>query len=477
LSPQTREDRVGDPHIPRGAVRDPSQWPIGGPQDIFYPASVTVPLPMIDRADGVYMWDEDGHRYIDVSSGPIVCNLGHGNRRVIEAMRAQAERVAFSYSRVSRTRVNIEFADQLCRLAGPGLERALFVSGGSEAVDMTIKFARQLAFARGEVSRTKVISCMPSYHGGTISTLAISGDVAMEPLFGDMAVFSTKVPAPLTYRLPENHDLESWSRQAAQAVEDAVLGLGPENVLAFIIEPVGGLATGANVPPDSYLRAVRRICDHHGVLMIFDEIMSGAGRTGRFLAAHHVPDAMPDLVALAKGIGAGYTPLGAMLAPARLVDELAGLTGFNYGHTYNANPVSCAAGCAVLSELEERDLVTAARTMGDHLRRRLLEIQERSAIIGDVRGRGLLMAIEIVADREAKTPFPADIVTPDLIRIAGLKRGLIIYSRRTSGGRFGDWIMVSPPLTVTAAELDEIAERLEATLNDVVDDLLPHIRG
>jgi adenosylmethionine-8-amino-7-oxononanoate aminotransferase len=441
-------------------------WPIGGPQDIFLPrAGATIPLPTIVRGSGIYVYDDAGNRYIDASSGPVVNNLGHGNERVIAAMADQASRLCFSSPRQTRTRENIELAEKLARLAGPGFERAFFTTGGSEAVDMALKFVRQSALARGQAERTKIVSCMPSYHGGTMAAAAISGDWTLDEFLTGMAVPSAKVPAPLTYRLPDGHDAESYAAECAAALEGTILSLGPETVLAFVLEPVGGLASGASVPPDSYIREVRRICTAYGVFLIHDEVLCGAGRTGHFLASHHWPDALPDVVVLAKGASAGYTPMSVVLTSAALVDELAELTGFSFGHTYVANPLSCAIVSAVVDEIDRLDLIRAASERGARLRRRLEEVKERSPVVGDVRGRGLLLSVEIVADKATKTSFD-DVVAPDALRVIGLRHGLLLYARRTNAGRFGDWVMLTPPLIITDDEIDDLVARFEQTLDD-----------
>jgi adenosylmethionine-8-amino-7-oxononanoate aminotransferase len=443
----------------------------GGGQDAFYAKSNTVPLPVIERAAGIHMWDEEGNRYIDVSSGPVVSNIGHGNAQVAEAIAAQARTLEYAFARLARNRANIAYSERLARLAGPGFERVSLTSGGSEAMENALKFLRQYALATGRPSKRIVITCQPSYHGATIATLAMNGEVMMAPFLEGFAAASEKVPAPLDYRLPENHDKESYARHCLDALERKILELGAEQVLAFVIEPVGGLSTGCVVPPASYMRGVRAICNRHEVHLVFDEILCGAGRTGKFLAAHHWPDALPDIVTMAKGLASGYSPLGAMLAPARMVDALTDLTGFEFQYSYNANPVSCAAGLAVLDEFQRLDLVACAAERGAQLRAGLEDLRTRSPIVGDIRGLGLLLAVELVADRVTKASLPNELLPADQVRIHGLRNGLMIYSRTTSGGRYGHWFIVAPPLIVTEDECRELLERLEATLTDFVADL------
>ncbi len=439
---------------------------LGGPQNIFYSTSNIVPLPLIVRAEGIWMYDDEGNDYIDVSSGPVVSNIGHGNVRVAEAMAEQARTMDFAYSRVSRHQPNIELTRRIAELAGPGYERVCLASGGSEAMELALKFLRQYMVAKGQFKKQRIITLAPSYHGGTIATLAITGDDTLGPFIDGFAVKSERIPAPLQYRVPDGHTQTSYRMECAEALETAILKLGAENVLAFAVEPVGGLATGAQMLSEDYANRVREICTKHGVYLVYDEILCGTGRTGRFLASHAWPDAHAEIVVLAKGLGSGYAPLSAALLPATMVDELADLTGFNFSHTYSANPVACATGIAVLDEYERYGLVAAAAERGATLKTRLDKLADKHPCIGDIRGEGLLMAVELVTDRETKTSYPASFPPTEHVRICGLERGLIIYSRRTENGRYGDWFMVAPPLTITEDECDEMIARLDVTLSD-----------
>ncbi|MGW9331118.1 aminotransferase family protein [Bosea sp. NPDC055594] len=436
----------------------------GGPVQAFYSKAGAPRRPVIARAEGLYMWDSEGRQYIDASSGPVATNIGHGNRRVLQAMTEQAQKVCFASRAVFENEPNIELADLITGLAGSGFERAFFVSGGSEATEAVLKLARNYAVVRGEASRHKVISRDPGFHGTSFGAMSVTGDPVSLACYGPMLQIMPKVPAPFSYRLPPNFDVAGYAEFCAAELERTILAEGPEQVLAFIMEPVGGLATGALVAPDSYYSTVRQICDRYGVLLIYDEVMSGAGRTGTFLAAEHWPDARPDLAILAKGVAAGYTPMGAVLAPAAMVEAVANAGGFLHGHTYAANPLSCAIGAAVLREVIDHGLVARAATQGAYLRRRLEEIQRGSAILGDIRGKGLLMAIEIVAVRDSKTILPAECQAVYRLIELGLERGLLLYSRRTANGLYGEWLMITPALTVTDAEIDEIVGKLADTL-------------
>ncbi|MGJ7575649.1 aspartate aminotransferase family protein [Variovorax sp. RB2P76] len=446
--------------------------PKGGSVLGFYAPKGSARPPRVARGDGVFLWDANGKRYLDATAGAVVANIGHGNPRVLAAMTEQASKVTFAYPRFFESEHNIALADSVCALAGNGFDRAFFVSGGSEANEAAIKLARQYAVVTGQGSRAKVISRDPSYHGSTLGALAVTGDANTLNLYGPMVRAMPKVPAPLSYRIPDGHTVESHEQACADALEQTILREGPDTVLAFILEPIGGLSTGAVVSSAAYFRRVREICDRYGVLVIFDEIMSGAGRTGAFLAAHHWEGARPDLVTLAKGLAAGYTPLGCLLAPNRIVDAIAGAGGFVHGHTYFTNPLSCAVARAVVDEVVRQDLVTRAHDTGELLMARLRDIASRSPIVGDVRGKGLLTAIEIVSDKAKRSQLPVAFNAPARLTEHGLKHGIALYNRRANLGAFGDFQMITPPLTITEPEIDELADLLEKSLTDLADEVV-----
>jgi adenosylmethionine-8-amino-7-oxononanoate aminotransferase len=425
-------------------------------------------MPTIVAGDGIYLLDDCGRRLLDVASGPFLAILGQGNERVLRAMHDQGRRLTYTYSRTTRHAANAALTDRLSRLAGEGFERVHLTSGGSEAVEMALKFLRQQAVATGQPERHRVISMLPGYHGATTQTLGLNGDLAAPALWGPLTVSSDKIPAPLTFRAAS---AEAAAAASVTALEEAILRIGAEQVLAFVMEPIGGQASGVNVPHPSFARGIRRVCDRYGVRLVFDEVVS-AFRTGRFLAAHHDPDARPDAVVLAKGLGAGYAPLGAFLAPAALVDPLAESTGFVVSHSYDANPIACAAGSAVLDEVVDRDLIGNAERMGARLRTGLEEIAVRCPLVGDLRGRGLLLAIELVSDPATLGRFPAEVDPGAIVRRHGLDHGLLLYSRRQNAGRFGDWLLIAPPLVIEEAGCDELLSGLRATLDDAAAELL-----
>ena len=436
----------------------------------FWQKPGTPPLARVSHARGLHVWDTAGRRYIDVTSGPVAVNIGHGNERVLRAMREQAERVCFAYPSAFESESNVRLTQRIAAQAGLGLDHAFFVSSGSEAVEKCLQFARRAALATGGAKRTKVISRDPSYHGSTRATAALSADPGYAPLLAshDAPIL---VPAPFSYRVPAGLDREQYAARCAEELRDRILSEGPESVLAFILEPVMGFCGGADFAPESYYRRIRAVCDEFGVLLIFDETISGAGRTGKFLAAHRWPDARPDLVTLAKGIGGGYYPLAAFLAPSRLVDAVVSAGGFHIGHTHKAHPLACAVGLAVLDVTLDDSLIANAHAMGEQLRERLTQLQDDIAIVGNVRGLGLLNAIEMVADPVSKAMLPRDLDVIGRLQAIARDRGLLIYGRRTHGGRFGDWLMVTPPLIATHADINEIVEGLAATLRTYRDEL------
>lgn len=431
---------------------------------LFYQSRLRRPL--VDRAEGIYLWDQDGRRVIDGSSGAMVVNIGHGNRNVLEAMKRQMDRVTFAY----RLHFENEPAEELARRAAEklpeGMDKIFFVSGGSEAVESCLKLARQWAVATGQKDRWKVISRFPSYHGGTLGALAVTGYAALSDPFSPMMREMPKVPAPTAYLDRDNLSMEQRGIKYADMLEDKIQSEGPESVLAFIMEPIGGASTGALVAPDSYYKRIREICDKYGILLVHDEVMSGAGRTGKFLGGDHW-DCKPDLIALSKGFASGYCPLGAMAAPSRLVQPVLDAGGFQHGFTYAGNPLACAAGLAVLGEIDRLGLIDNAAVMGDALRAELVALSERFPFIGDVRGKGLLLAAEFVSDRETMKPLPKELNAHQRVVDLAYERGLIIYSRRTRGGVEGDHFLVCPPMIITREQIGEIV----AILGDVLEQL------
>jgi adenosylmethionine-8-amino-7-oxononanoate aminotransferase len=440
------------------------------PSHLFYQSRL--PRPTLDRGEGIYLFDMDGKRYIDGSSGAMVSNIGHSNPRVLDAMRRQMDKATFGYRLHFQTEAAEQLAAKIARHLPPGLDRVFFVSGGSEAVESAIKLARQHAVACGQGQRWKVISRHPSYHGCTLGALALTGYDPLTVPFAPMMREMPKIPAPTCYLDRDDLDDAARGLKYADFLEAEIRRQGPESVLAFIMEPVGGASTGALVAPDSYYARIRQICDAHGILLIYDEVMSGAGRTGAFVAAEHW-GIVPDIIVLSKGFAAGYMPLGAAVAQTHIVERVLDAGGFLHGFTYAGNPLACAAGAAVLTEIETGGLVGNAAAMGALLKDRLTALMDRHEIIGDVRGKGLLLAFELVADRATMQPLPKALnAHARLVEIA-YDLGLIIYSRRTRGGIEGDHFLVCPPLIITPAQIDELMGLLETALTRFTDEITP----
>lgn len=425
---------------------------------------------MLDRGKGIYLWDTNGKRYLDGSSGAMVSNIGHANENVLNAMKAQMDKATFGYRLHFETGPSEALATKTVSLMPEGLDKVFFVSGGSEAVESCLKFARQWALASNRNDKWKIISRFPSYHGSTLGALAITGMTQMSQPFEPMMREMPKIPAPTCYLDHDELDDEQRGLRYAELLKKQILGQGAETVLAFIMEPIGGASTGALVAPDSYYRRVQEICKEFDVLLITDEVMTGGGRTGKFLAGEHW-DLKPDLIALSKGFAAGYAPLGAMVARGDMVEKVLDAGGFIHGFTYAGNPLACAAGLAVLEELENKQLIKQALTQGEKLKQRLIDLMETFTFIGDVRGKGLLLAFELMADRRTKAPLPASLNAHSRLVEIAYENGLILYARRTRGGLDGDHFMVCPPLTINDDEIDHLLVMLQKSLVELAHEL------
>lgn len=411
--------------------------------------------PMLDRAEGIYLFDVNGKRYLDGSSGAMVSNIGHSNPYVLDAMKRQMDKATFGYRLHFQNEPAERLATMTARLMPAGLDRVFFVSGGSEAVESAIKLARQYAITQGKSDRWKVISRFPSYHGCSLGALALTGYDPLAKPFMAMMRDMPKIPAPTCYLDQDNLDDEARGLKYADLLRDEIIAQGPDTVLGFIMEPVGGASTGALVAPDSYYKRIREICDEFDILLIYDEVMTGAGRTGAFVASEHW-GVTPDIVALSKGFAAGYAPLGAMVAKTHIVEAVLGAGGFLHGFTYAGNPLAASAGLAVLEVLKRDDLIENAAQMGTVLKSELTKLMDRYPFIGDVRGKGLLLAFELVSDRQTMVPLTKELDAHSRLVELAHDRGLIIYSRRTRGGYEGDHFLICPPLIVTRSQIDEI---------------------
>lgn len=436
---------------------------------LFYMADVE--LPLVSHADGGTIWDKDGNAYLDACSGAITTNMGHNHAAIKQAMIEQLDKVSFAYRTQFENEAAIALADRLVALSNGDLQKAFFVGSGSEAVESTIKLARQYFYAVGQTQRQNFISLRPSYHGGTLGALSLTSYHPLEAPFSDIAPVAVKVPSPDFYRF-EEADLDAHVDALLAKTEAEIKKVGGESIAAFVLEPVGGASTGARMLNARYVKGIRALCDQYGFLLIFDEVLSGMGRTGKPLAYQHY-GVKPDLVALAKGLGAGYYPIAAMLAREELVDAVMKSGGFQHGHTYAGNPLACATGLAILNAMEEEKVVENAAEQGAYLRARLEELQAKHAIIGQVRGIGLLQGIEFVADQVSKKPFPAsDNIFSRITQIAK-KNGLLIYPRRSLNGLEGDHVLITPRLNIPRQEVDQIIELLDRSLSELEEQIRP----
>jgi adenosylmethionine-8-amino-7-oxononanoate aminotransferase len=423
---------------------------------------------MVVGGEGIRLHLASGRSVIDGSGGAAVACLGHGNRRVAEAMERQAARVAYAHTGFFTSEPAEALADELLGNEPGGLTHAFFVSSGSEAMEAAIKLARQYHIERGETQRTHIIARRGSYHGTTLGALGVGGHVARrafyEPLLSD--AFSRVSPCfAYHHQAPGESDAEYVARLAAE-LEAEFQRLGPNTVAAFCAETVVGAATGCVPAVPGYFRAMRAVCDRHGALLVLDEVMSGMGRTGT-LHAWEQEGIAPDIQAVAKGLGGGYAPIGGILVAGRVIEALRqGSGGFMHGQTYQAHPVACAAALEVQRILREEKLVPRVAEAGARLEALLTDRFGNHRFVGDVRGRGLFWALEFVADRAAREPFDPAQKIADRVKQAGLDRGLAIYpGTGTLDGLRGDHIIVAPPYITTDAELDDIVARL----GDAVD--------
>jgi len=416
--------------------------------------------------DGCYLIDRSGKRYLDGSGGAAVSCLGHDDPDVTAAIKDQLDKLAFAHTGFFTSEPAEALADLLIAHAPPGIDRAYFVSGGSEAVEAAIKLARQYYLEKGETRRHRLIARRQSYHGNTLGALAAGGNAWRREPFSPLLIETAHVAPCYEYRgRAEGETAFEYGERLARELESEIERLGPETVMAFIAEPVVGATLGAVPAVEGYFRRVREICDAHGILLILDEVMCGMGRTGTLFACEQEGVA-PDIVTVAKGLGAGYQPIGAMLCSAAIHDAIRDGSGFfQHGHTYMGHPVACAAGQAVLSILLERDLVSRVRSMGDRLQHALEDAFAQHAHIGDIRGRGLLRGLELVEDRDRKAPFAPERAVSSAVKKAAFDAGLICYPMGgTVDGKRGDHILLAPPFILEDHHIDEIVTKLDAAL-------------
>ena len=434
-----------------------------------YPSAT---LPVIDRGEGVFVFDTDGKKYLDACGGAAVSCLGHSDARVKQAIVDQLDRIPFAHTAFYTSEAAEVLADRLTGAAPGNLDRVYFVSGGSEATEAALKLARQYFVEKGEPGRRNVITRRQSYHGNTLGALAAGGNhwrrAQFEPL-----LFEAHHIAPC-YEYRDRGDDETsveYGFRVADELETKIQELGAETVMAFIAEPVVGATAGAVPPTDGYFKRVREICDRHGILLVLDEVMCGSGRTGTLFACEQ-DDIVPDILTMAKGLGAGYQPIGAVLVGAHIYDAIRSGSGFfQHGHTYMAHPAACAASLAVLDVIEERGLLANVVERGNELREALNDRLGQHPYVGDVRGRGLFVGLEIVADRETKTPFEAVKGVPAMIKTDAMSRGLMVYPMGgTIDGSRGAHVLLAPPYIIDSGHIPVIVDRLAGAIDAATAD-------
>ncbi len=426
--------------------------------------------PVAVRGEGCEIVDRDGRRYLDASGGAAVSCLGHDHPRVIAAIKAQLDALPFAHTGFFTSAPAEALADRLIAAAPAGMDRVYFVSGGSEAVEAALKLARQYHVERGEPQRRHFIARRQSYHGNTLGALAVGGNAWRRRLFEPLLIEVAHVTPCYPYRekRPEESD-DAFVDRLIGEIEARIEALGPERVIAFVAEPVVGATLGAVPALPGYFRKIRDLLDRHGILMILDEVMCGMGRTGTLFACEQ-EGVTPDIVTLAKGLGAGYQPIGAMIVHRRIVEAVREGSGFfQHGHTYMGHPTACAAALAVQEVIAEENLLERVREMGQRLRRSLQARFDRHPHVGEIRGRGLFLGMEFVRDRDGKEPFDPALRLHARIKKAAMGRGLICYPMGgTIDGRRGDHLLLAPPFIVSDDEIDRIVDRLDGAISDAL---------
>ena len=419
-------------------------------------------FPVAVSGKGVRLTDSEGREYIDASGGAAVSCLGHGHPDILAAMHAQIDKLAYAHTSFFTTEVAEELAANLIRQAPAGTSHAYFVSGGSEGVEAALKMARQYYVEIGQPQRSRFIARRQSYHGNTLGALAAGGNEWRRSQFRPLLIETHHIDPCYAYRYQQpGESAEEYGLRAANLLEQKLLELGPDEVIAFVAEPVVGATLGAVPPAPGYFRRIREICDRYGVLLILDEVMCGMGRTGTLYACEQ-DGVAPDLVAIAKGLGGGYQPIGAVLLSDRIFEAFAKGSGFfQHGHTYMGHPMAAAAALAVQEVIRRDDLLANVRAMGERLDERLRQRFGNHHHVGDIRGRGLFRGVELVADRATKEPFDPKLKLNGRVKREAMDRGLMVYPMGgTIDGVRGDHVLLAPPFIVEERDVDEIVSRL-----------------
>lgn len=435
-----------------------------------FPRHTKARPPVAASGTGVYLTDQQGKQYIDASGGAAVSCLGHGDAEIIATIKRQLDRLEFAHTGFFTSEAAESLADLLIQNAPADIDRVYLVSGGSEAIEAAIKLARQYFLEINQPSRHKVIARLQSYHGNTLGALAAGGNMWRRKPFAPLMIDTTHISPCYAYRDQADHESEfEYGQRVANELESEILRLGADQVMAFVAEPVVGATMGAVTPVEGYFKRIRQICDQYGILLILDEVMCGMGRTGSLFACEQEGIA-PDICAIAKGLGAGYQPIGAMLCTSEIYSAIENGTGFfQHGHTYQGHPVACAAAGAVVSAILERKLIPHVQCQGEKLMGALTERFGEHPNIGDIRGRGLLIGMEFVRDRESKTAFDPSLEINRAFKKAAFEAGLICYPMGgTIDGQHGDHVLLAPPFIIDDNHIGEIVDKLDVALKTVI---------
>lgn len=428
--------------------------------------STKVDLPVAIAGEGCYIIDKQGKRYFDGSGGAAVSCLGHNDLGVQSAIKEQLDKLEFAHTGFFTSEPAEALADLLIEHAPQGIDRVYLVSGGSEAMESAIKLARQYFLEIGKPTKHRIVARKQSYHGNTLGALASGGNEWRRSQFGPILIETSHISPCYEYRgKRDNETSYEFGQRVANELENEILRLGADNVMAFLAEPVVGATSGAVPPVEGYFKRIREICDQYDVLLILDEVMCGMGRTGSLFACEQ-DGVRPDILAIAKGLGAGYQPIGAMLCSDKIYQAIAEGSGFfQHGHTYLGHPIAAAASYAVVSSILERDLLSAVKTQGAKLKKALTDRFGQHTNIGDIRGRGLFLGLEFVEDRETKKPFDSSVSLAKKLKKEAFEAGLICYPMAgTIDGKTGDHILLAPPFIMTDDQIEELVSKLSTAV-------------
>ena len=432
-----------------------------------FPRQINAPPIKAVASNGCYIFDDSGNRYLDGSGGAAVSCLGHADPEVVQAIQDQTSKMAFAHTGFFSSDPAEELAELLIKYAPGDLDRVYFVSGGSESIEAAIKLARQYHIENGEPNRRHIIARRQSYHGNTLGALAAGGNKWRRDQFEPILINVSHIAPCYEYIDKSNQEKTyEYGQRVAQELEDEILGLGSDTVMAFIVEPVVGATMGAVPAVQGYFNRIEEVCKKYGVLLILDEVMCGMGRTG-YLYAAEADNISPDILCIAKGLGAGYQPIGAMLCTKKIYDVIGGGTGFfQHGHTYMGHPVACAAGLAVVQAIIDRDLLKSVKQRSAQLLNELKNQFNTHLNVGDIRGRGLFIGLELVKDRDTKKPFDPFLKIAANIKRSAFEAGLICYPMSgTRDGKWGDHILLAPPFIIDEKQVVELVEKVAVSLN------------